>query len=138
MGTWKLSTLASAALWFVWGYSFSIPFYLPPSLYALAKGGVDSSATIADGKFHRSSVGSGLDESVLCLQKYALCDCLIVFDIGGFGLLAMFNAYVADINHAKLAAWIPTFQITTGCAFVALLCLTTAILLETPSSEKTS
>lgn len=55
-GTWTLSIPASAALWFVWGYSFSIPFYLPPSLYALAKGGVDSSATIADGKFNRCVV----------------------------------------------------------------------------------
>ena len=58
-----------------------------------------------------------------------------VFDIGGFGLLAMFNAYVADINHAKAAAWIPTFQLTTACAVIALVCLTSAILLEGSSSQ---
>ena len=59
-----------------------------------------------------------------------------VFDIGGFGLLAMFNAYVADIKHSKVTAWIPTFQLTTGCALVALVCLTSAILLEGASSDE--
>lgn len=110
-GAWKLSTSASAAWWFIWGYSFSIPFYLPPSLYALTKGGVDSSATIAD-----------------------------VFDIGGFGLLAIFNGWVASINHAKISAWITTFQVTTACAAIALICLTASIILEgksPPGDRKT-
>lgn len=31
---------------FLWGFSFAIPFYLPPSLYALEKGGSRCSATI--------------------------------------------------------------------------------------------
>ena len=49
-GTWTMSPEASAASMFFWGFSFAIPFYIPPSLYALSKGGVKSSATIADGK----------------------------------------------------------------------------------------
>ncbi|EEC51740.1 predicted protein [Phaeodactylum tricornutum CCAP 1055/1] len=56
-GIWTLSETAAAGF--------------PPSLYALARGGAKSSATIAD-----------------------------VFDIGGFGLLAAFNGYVAGIEHA--------------------------------------
>ena len=56
----------------------------------------------------------------------------LVFDIGGFGLLALFNGYVASIDHAKAAAWIPTFQLTTACSVVAFVCLTAAILLEEP------
>lgn len=100
-GTWTLSAGASAASLFLWGFSFAIPFYIPPSLYALSKGGIDSSATIAD-----------------------------VFDIGGFGLLAIFNGYAASIQHAKIAAWIPTFQITTGCAAIALVSLPLAILFD--------
>ena len=50
-GLWQLSQGVSAAFLFLWGFSFAIPFYIPPSLYALARGGTKSSATIADGKF---------------------------------------------------------------------------------------
>jgi MFS family permease len=50
-GLWQLSQNISAALLFLWGFSFAIPFYIPPSLYALARGGMKSSATIADGTF---------------------------------------------------------------------------------------
>lgn len=49
-GLWHLSQAASAGFLFLWGFSFAIPFYIPPSLYALARGGMKSSATIADGK----------------------------------------------------------------------------------------
>ena len=49
-GAWSLSPTASAAALFLWGFSFAIPFYIPPSLYALSKGGIESSATLADGK----------------------------------------------------------------------------------------
>jgi MFS family permease len=100
-GTWHLSASASSAFFFLWGFGFAVPFYIPPSLYALSRGGTESSATIAD-----------------------------VFDIGGFTLLAAFNGYVAGIAHATPAAWIPTFQITTGCSVIALIALSLAVNLE--------
>lgn len=49
-GSWTLTPTASAVSLFMWGFSFAIPFYIPPSLYALSKGGKESSATLADGK----------------------------------------------------------------------------------------
>lgn len=98
-GIWTLTARAGAASMFLWGFAFSIPFYLPPSLYALSRGGKQSSATIAD-----------------------------VFDIGGFALLALFNGYVASINHATPAAWIPTFWLTTACSLASLVSLPFAIL----------
>jgi len=100
-GQWHLSAAASAAFLFLWGFAFSVPFYIPSSLYALSRGGAESAATIAD-----------------------------VFDIGGFALLAAFNGYVAGIAHATPAAWIPTFQITTGCAVAAMLSLSLAVRFE--------
>jgi len=100
-GVLSLSVELSAISMFLWGFSFAIPFYIPPSLYALERGGVESSATIAD-----------------------------VFDIGGFGLLAAFNGYVERISHALPAAWIPTFQITTACSTISMLALTIAALRE--------
>lgn len=96
---WRLSAAGGAWTMFLWGFAFSIPFYLPPSLYALSRGGKKSSATIAD-----------------------------AFDIVGFILLAAFNGYVASINHSDPAAWILTFQITTACSVVSLLSLPLAIL----------
>ena len=81
-------------------HSSSLFSKVPPSLYALSRGGVQSSATIAD-----------------------------VFDIGGFSLLALFNGYVAGLVHPQQrAAWIPTFQITTACSVASLISLTLAIL----------
>ena len=74
---------------------------VPPSLYALSRGGVKSSATIAD-----------------------------IFDIGGFSLLALFNGYVAGIAHSKPAAWVPTFTITTACSAIALVAVSLAVFLE--------
>ena len=58
-GAWKLSASASAAFLFLWGFSFAIPFYIPPSLYALSRGGVESSATLADGKWTYSFCSRG-------------------------------------------------------------------------------
>lgn len=95
---WKLPPIVCALLFFLWGFSFSVPFYLPPSIYALSRGGEQCSATIAD-----------------------------AFDVGGFALLALFNGYVAGIKHSSIAAWVPTFIIMTGCSltsFVALLAAT--------------
>jgi MFS family permease len=100
-GVLHLSANASAALLFIMGFSFSIPFYIPPSLYALERGGMTSSATIAD-----------------------------VFDFGGFGLLAAFNGYVASIHHDVLRAWIPTFWILTGCSLISMVSLSLAIFFE--------
>ena len=94
---------AAVSTWsiFLWGFSFAIPFYIPPSLYSLNRGGVESSATIAD-----------------------------VFDFGGFALLAGFNGYVASIAHATIAAWIPTFCILAGCAATSAVSLSLAVYFE--------
>jgi MFS family permease len=100
-GVWKMSATTSAAFLFLWGWAFAIPFYIPPSLYALARGGVQSSATIVD-----------------------------MMDIGGFTLLAVFNRYVASIQHSNPAAWIPIFQITTACSIMSLISLPLAVRLE--------
>jgi hypothetical protein len=100
-GTLSLSANASACLLFLWGFCFAVPFYIPPSLYALSRGGKTSSATIAD-----------------------------VFDFGGFGLLAVFNGYVASIRHDVLSAWIPTFEILSGCSLVSLVALSLAIYFD--------
>ncbi|CAJ1940068.1 unnamed protein product [Cylindrotheca closterium] len=100
-GIWTMTATISALSLFLWGFAFSIPFYIPPSLYALSKGGKVSSATIAD-----------------------------VFDIGGFGLLALFNGYVASIDHSILSSWIPTFQITSACSLVSLISLVLAVLIQ--------
>lgn len=98
-GVCNLSASASAFFFFLWGFAFTIPFYIPPSLYALSRGGKESSATIAD-----------------------------VFDIGGFGLLAAFNGYVASIHHANPLSWVLTFQITSICSIVSLVSLVVAVL----------
>ena len=55
---------------FLWGFSFAIPYYIPPSIYALQEGGKTSSATIMD-----------------------------IFDFFAFGLLAFFNGYVASSGN---------------------------------------
>jgi hypothetical protein len=86
---------------FLWGFSFSIPFYLPPSLYALSKGGKYGSASIAD-----------------------------CFDFFGFTLLALFNRYVGSIVHTNIEAWIPCFQLTTGAAILSLITQSLAVFLQ--------
>ena len=106
-GVLHLSAKVSAALLFLWGFSFAIPFYIPPSLYALERGGMASSATIAD-----------------------------VFDVGGFGLLAIFNGYVASIQHNVLSSWIPTFGIMVGCSLMSMVSLALAVFLEYPNERK--
>ena len=45
-GWWQFSATASMVSMFGWGLAFAVPFYIPPSLYALQHG--QSSATIAD------------------------------------------------------------------------------------------
>jgi hypothetical protein len=101
MGNITLTPVMSVLCMFLWGFSFAVPFYIPPSMFALARGGKESSATISD-----------------------------VFDVAGFGLLAVFNGYVASIPHGVAAAWIPTFQILTGCSLASLISLGLATYYE--------
>jgi len=97
-----LSPVVGSCLFFLWGLAMAIPFYIPPSLYALQRGGTDCSATLMD-----------------------------LFDIGGFGLLATFNGYVAQSTGssssstlaARKSAWSPTFAMTTACALLSLVTL---------------
>mmetsp|Transcript_44391 Transcript_44391/g.107370 ORF Transcript_44391/g.107370 Transcript_44391/m.107370 type:complete len:579 (+) Transcript_44391:1507-3243(+) len=98
-GTMLIPTWASVLSLFWWGFSLSVPFYIPPSLFALDRGGKESSATIADS-----------------------------FDLPGFLFLAMFNGYVASIRHDLPSDWIGTFLITTGCSLVSLVSLSMALL----------
>lgn len=100
-GIHTMTTLISTCSLFLWGFCFAIPFYIPPSMYSLNRGGTDSSATIAD-----------------------------VFDIGGFALLAFFNGYAAGIAHSSPKAWIPTFCILTACAATSAVSLSLAVYLE--------
>jgi len=96
--SWTFSTLSM----FVWGFAFSLPFYLPPSLYALARGGRECSASIAD-----------------------------CFDFFGFSLLAWFNKYVASIGqHSNPSSWVGCFRLTTACSLVAMVAQSFAIRLE--------
>ena len=101
MNLWTLSVPLTSLSMFLWGLSFSIPFYIPPSLYALQKGGT-ASATIVD-----------------------------IFDIGGFTLLALFNKYVASIlNKTLRSSWIGTFQITTLCSLISYVALSITMIRE--------
>ena len=100
------SPAAALGSLFVWGASSAIPFYLPPSIYALQRGGQTSSATIAD-----------------------------LFDVGGFGLLAIFNAYVGSIDHVRPEAWTTTFVVSTLCALVSWIALPVAILRQSNHKE---
>lgn len=86
---------------FFWGFTASLPFYIPPSLYALEQGGAASSATIS-----------------------------VLFDFFGFLLLARFNGYVASITHATLSQWKGPFLFTTVCSFISLCSLTVATFME--------
>lgn len=101
-GVWTLSWTLSLLSMFVWGFAFSLPFYLPPSLYALARGGRECSASISD-----------------------------CFDFFGFTLLAWFNKYVASIGqHSNPSSWVGCFQLTTACSLVAMVAQSSAIWLE--------
>jgi MFS family permease len=112
-GGLTLPAPAGALLLFLYAVGFAVPFYLPPSLYALEVGGGTSSATIAD-----------------------------AFDIGGFSLLAAFNGYVGRIvggGRGKMGAagaaadskdWIPAFVILTFCALASMASLIWATLLD--------
>ena len=47
----KCTPLVGSLIMMIWGFSFSVPFYIPPALFALKRGGQESSATI--GKFFK-------------------------------------------------------------------------------------
>ncbi len=107
----NLSSTLGSILMFLWGFSLAIPFYLPSSMFSLKRGGKEGAATIAD-----------------------------AFDVSGFGLLAVFNGFVArvigvkgDLNsmlvHRK-QAWIPVFSLMLGGSIVAMFSLFSAVWLE--------
>jgi hypothetical protein len=100
-GSLVLSPLAGAASMFIWGITFSIPFYIPPSMYALKRGGKKSSATIAD-----------------------------AFDFVGFMLLAWFNGFVAARPQDILSSWIDPYRVLLGFSLTALVTSIVAIVTE--------
>lgn len=100
-GSLVLSPLAGAASMFIWGITFSIPFYIPPSMYALKRGGEKSSATIAD-----------------------------AFDFVGFMLLAWFNGFVAARPQDILSSWIDPYRVLLGFSLTALVTSIVAIVTE--------
>mmetsp|Transcript_15122 Transcript_15122/g.36311 ORF Transcript_15122/g.36311 Transcript_15122/m.36311 type:complete len:552 (-) Transcript_15122:275-1930(-) len=98
----NLTPAVGTFLMFLFGFSLAIPFYLPSSMFALKRGGKDGSATIAD-----------------------------AFDVCGFGLLAVFNGYVARVLNAKTKrAWVPVFSWMLGGSIVAMTSLFGAVYLE--------
>jgi len=107
----NLSSTFGSILMFAWGFSLAIPFYLPSSMFSLKRGGKEGAATIAD-----------------------------AFDVCGFGLLAVFNGYVARIIGAKgdlssmllhrKQAWISVFSLMLGGSIVAMVSLFIAVWLE--------
>uniref|UniRef100_A0A7S0GL13 Uncharacterized protein n=1 Tax=Proboscia inermis TaxID=420281 RepID=A0A7S0GL13_9STRA len=116
--SWIANNIPIEICMLFWGASFSIPFYIPSSIYALEQGGRGTGssnggvATIAD-----------------------------AFDLVGFGLLAWFNGIVVkrigsmqEISRSGLA-WVGTMKILTGCATVSLVSLLGVCLLM---KEKTS
>jgi len=98
-GRITMSPACGAISMFVWGFAFSIPFYIPPSMYALRRGGRQSSATIAD-----------------------------AFDFVGFMMLAWFNGFVASRPQDILTSWYSPFAVLTGCSLLSLLSLVAALV----------
>jgi len=107
----NLSSTLGSILIFLWGFSLAIPFYLPSSMFSLKRGGKEGAATIAD-----------------------------AFDVSGFGLLAVFNGFVArvigvkgDLNSMlvlRKKAWIPVFSLMLGGSIVAMFSLFSAVWIE--------
>ena len=80
----------------------AIPFYIPGTTFALKNGGKDGSATIAD-----------------------------AFDVCGFGLLAVFNGFVARVLDVKTKqAWLPVLSWMLGGLIVAMASMFRALWLE--------
>lgn len=104
----KLPGSIGMCLMFLWGVSFAIPFYIPPSIFALEKGGKESSATIAD-----------------------------CFDFFGFLCLAGFNGYVAGIKQSVLVNWRKTFCMLALCPLVSMVSLVMLELLDANTGKST-
>lgn len=113
----KLSSELGSMIMLVWGFSLAIPFYLPSSMFSLKRGGNEGSATIAD-----------------------------AFDVCGFGLLAVFNGFVARIIGVKggnpssvllhhKQAWIPVFSLMLCGSLATMLTLFSAVWLEGKREE---
>lgn len=103
-----LTPALGTLLVFLFGFSLAIPFYLPSSMFALKRGGKDGSATIAD-----------------------------AFDVCGFGLLAVFNGFVARMLNVKTKrAWLPVFSWMLGGSIAAMASLFGAVWLEGEKDEK--
>lgn len=100
-GAFPLSPFIGATSMFIWGVTFSIPFYIPPSMYALKRGGRQSSATIAD-----------------------------AFDFVGFILLAWFNGFVAGRQQDILRSWLLPFGVLSGFTLTAIITSILAIWSE--------
>ena len=62
-GVITMSALGGTISMFLWGVGFAVPFYIPPSLYALKRGGSESSAT----------------SKCICVCVCFLCYCFIYF-----------------------------------------------------------
>jgi hypothetical protein len=105
MNYWTMSIPACAISMFIWGLSFSIPFYIPPSLYALQRG--EASATIAD---------------VFDIGGFAL---LALFN----GYVASIT------NKIQRSSWIGTFTITTICSLLSYITLSIALIREERKNE---
>ena len=108
IGIISLTKVMSTISMFLWGFAFSLPFYLPSSLYALERGGRNGSATISD-----------------------------CFDFFGFGALAFFNKYVTSIQqHSVPSSWIGCFTITTSCSIIALMTQSLAVYFVEKKKKK--
>jgi len=101
IGKIHISPIGGAISMFVWGVAFSIPFYIPPSMYALRRGGRLSSATVAD-----------------------------AFDLVGFIMLAWFNGFVASRQQDILVSWYTPFVVLTGFSLISLVSLVAALATE--------
>lgn len=101
-GVIQLSPVVGSLLMFIWGFALSIPFYLPASMFALRRG-KEGSATITD-----------------------------AFDVSGFGLLAIFNSYVARVLNAenRKAAWSPVFLFMLGGSAISMVTMFFAVRME--------
>ncbi|OEU12798.1 MFS general substrate transporter [Fragilariopsis cylindrus CCMP1102] len=108
IGILSLTKVMSTISLFLWGFAFSLPFYLPSSLYALERGGRNGSATISD-----------------------------CFDFFGFGALAFFNKYVTSIQqHSVPSSWIGCFTITTSCSIIAMITQSLAVYFVEKKKKK--
>ena len=126
-----ISPILGSLIMMLWGFSFSFPFYIPPALFALKRGGNESSATIGMYYSHFSR-----DKFCYIYLPNTFLHAADVFDVGAFMGLAVFNGYVASIRHDMLSSWIPTFKILLVCASVITFSLPSAIIIGGKNSRE--